>query len=717
MTQAIYQTAQKHHLAGRLDEAQNLYRQILSREPDHIDSLHLLGVTELQQGKAAAAEELIGRAIQADPNRADFHGNMGLVYSTLGRRDEAISEFELALKLRPNYPEAHNNLGIELANRRDYDEAIAAYRAAISLRPNFADALSNLGSALLDKGNHEEAVAAINKALAINPNFAQAHNNLGNALREMGRMEEAIASLSRAIELQPLLPSAHSNLGCIFHARGNLPAAIAEFKRAIELQPTYSGAWSNLAAALVDNNEYDQALEAGKKAVEFGPDSLHAQNNLANVLKDAGELDQALKHLAKAVEIAPNSAVAHSNRIFCMHFHPGYDAAALLEECREWDRRHAQPLRKDIPPHTNDRESERQLKIGYVSPDFYNQAEAHYVVPLLQSHLPEHFEVHCYSAVARPDATTERLRRSAHSWHDILHLSDEQAAQKIRDDKIDILIDLTMHMRNNRLPIFARKPAPIQVTWLAYPGGTGVGTIDYRFTDPFIDPEPDPEPAVYSEKSIRLTSYWGCYDPLISMPPSPPRRDGPIVFGSLNNPLKLNEKTLRLWAEVLRAVPASRLLVLAYAQPHRQSIARLMNECGVEESRIEFVGRTSRPEYLRTYHRIDLCLDALPYNGSTTACDSLWMGVPMVTLVGNTGCGRVGMSTMCNVGLEELVARTPEEFVKIAADWAGDLKRLAHWRGALRNQMMNSPIMDRKLFVDSVEAAYRRMWRAWCKAR
>ena len=244
-----------------------------------------------------------------------------------------------------------------------------------------------------------------------------------------------------------------------------------------------------------------------------------------------------------------------------------------------------------------------------------------------------------------------------------------------------------------------------------------MNAIDYRITDPYMDPEPDPQPAVYSEKSIRTSGYWGCYDPLEDTPVNPVRPDGPVVFGSLNNPMKLNEGTLRLWAEVLRAAPETRLLMMVTSEGHRRKVKEILAESGVAESRVEFVWRTSRVEYLRNYHRIDLCLDTLSYNGSTTACDSLWMGVPIVTLPGNTACGRVGMSTMVNVGLPALVARTPADFVRIAVDWAGDAGRLAHWRRGLREQMRNSPIMDRARFAADVEGAYRQMWRLWCESR
>jgi protein O-GlcNAc transferase len=717
INQSPFQSAQGLHLAGRFAEAQGLYRQILAQNPGDADALHMMGVAEFQQGRLKAAGEFIFRAIQADGRRADFHGNLGLVLSAAGNAEAAIAEYRVALHIQPQYPEARNNLGIELARIKKYEEAIGEYGAAIALRPNYLEAINNLGSALMDMGRIAEGLQAFEEGVRINPNFAHGHNNVGNALRAMGRLEEAKGAYLRAMELKKDFPEAHNGLGRVYHLRGDLGAAISEYGKALELDGRFPGAWSNLTAALFESNRLDDAAEAGKKAVEVGPEYLYAHVNFGSVLKEIGQLDAAIAHWDKAKALDPRSTIAHSNKIFGMHFHPAYDAAAIYAECRQWDRDYAQPLKGEIRAHANVRDPERRLRIGYVSPDFYAQAISHYVVPLLEGHHHDQFEIHCYASVARPDEFTQRIRRAADVWHDVLNLSDQQVAEKIRGDEIDILVDLTMHMRDSRLLIFARKPAPVQATWVAYPSGTGLEAIDYRFTDAYMDPEPDAEPRVYSEKSIRVSSHWGCFDPLIEISESPVRHDGPIVFGSLNNPLKLNEGTLRVWGEVLQAVPDSRMVMLVYSQPHQKIVKRILADCGVNESRIEFVGRLRREEYLRVYDRIDLGLDTLPYNGNITTLDSLWMGVPVVTLVGKTACGRAGMSVLCNAGLGELVARTPGEFVKIAGEWAGDLGRLGHWRRELRGTMRKSALMDREMFVRNFEGALRGMWREWCGER
>jgi predicted O-linked N-acetylglucosamine transferase (SPINDLY family) len=330
------------------------------------------------------------------------------------------------------------------------------------------------------------------------------------------------------------------------------------------------------------------------------------------------------------------------------------------------------------------------------------------VVPLLEAHDHHELEVHCYSSVLRPDQVTERHRRAADVWHDVHGQSDHDLEQQIRADGIDILVDLTMHMASHRLLVFARKPAPVQVTWLAYPGSTGLGTMDYRLTDRFLDP-PSVETPYYSEVSIHLPDCWVCYDPLTDEPsvnPLPAASADCITFGCLNNFCKLNDEMVVIFGKVLRAVEGSRLILLA---PDG------LSQNGVPLDRLEFVGRMSRPDYLKLHHRIDIALDVLPYNGITTTCDALWMGVPLVSLVGKTAAGRAGLGILSMVNLPELAATSSEEFVRTSANLAHDLPRLTALRANLRHRMQSSPMMDATRFARNIEDCYRTMWRRWCE--
>jgi predicted O-linked N-acetylglucosamine transferase (SPINDLY family) len=437
-------------------------------------------------------------------------------------------------------------------------------------------------------------------------------------------------------------------------------------------------------------------------------------NNHANYLKDSGRIAEAVDLCRHAVALDPENAMIHSSLCYKLLFDPRCDRAALFAEQQQWNRRHGQVPRLALQP---DRSADRRLRVGYVSPDFYGHAECFFVLPLLKAHDRNEVEVHCYSSVRRPDKATQLLRSCADVWHDVQQLSDEELAEKIREDRIDVLVDLTMHMAFNRLPTFARKPAPVQVTWLAYPGGTGVEAIDYRLTDSVIDPPDNPSASAarfYSEMSVNLPNGWICYHPLGDIPPARRRDPGPVTFGCLNNPCKLNSPTLALWTELLAKVDDARLLLLCPSQWQRGHIASTFAAAGVDPMRIEFTAHRRRGDYLRLYDRIDICLDPLVYNGITTTCDALWMGVPVVTLAGPTAPGRAAASILSNLSLGELVAADKPAFLSLARDLAIDFPRRAMLRSSLRQRLERSPIMNAAIFARNVESAYRQMWRQQC---
>jgi protein O-GlcNAc transferase len=549
--------------------------------------------------------------------------------------------------------------------------------------PTPAQQALEMGLHLQRSGQFNQAIAAFRQAIALQENFAEAFNGLGNALQaaeNAGSAGEAIAAYRRAIELRPEYPEAFNNLGNVLCEIGRFDDAIAAYTRALTLRPAFA----------------------------------KAHSNLGNVFKDRGQLSEAIASYSRAVECKPDHALIGSNLAYAIHFHPDYGSETLSRELRKWSERHGEPIATRIAPHTNDRSPERKLRVGYVSPDFYAHAESYFVLPLLRSHNREQFEIHCYSSVRRPDAITAEIRNAADAWHDVLGVPDDQLAAQIRGDAIDILIDLTMHMASNRLLTFARKPAPIAVSWLAYPGGTGLAAIDYRLTDAWLDP-PGETDHFYAEQSIRLPDCWVVYDPLTETPPRPVEQNGPIHFGSLNNPCKLNRHLLHLWSEVLRAAPGARLLLLTFDPAQGEQIKSWFVEWDIDPARLEFVARRSRREdYLRLYDRIDICLDPLPYNGITTTCDALWMGVPVVSFVGTTPAGRAGLGMLSTIGAPELVARSPEQFVQIGADLAGDTGRLMEYRRTLRERMRVSPLMDANRFAHNVEAFYRDAWKKWC---
>jgi predicted O-linked N-acetylglucosamine transferase (SPINDLY family) len=577
--QQQFESGVAHHQAGRLAEAEQMYRQVLAQQPDHMGALHLLGVLAEQIGRLPEAVDLIGRAIQLVPDSAELHYNLANALKNMGR----------------------------------FDEAIASYRQAIRLKPD----------------------------------LAEAYNNLGNVLRETERLDEAVATFHEAIRLKPDLAEAHNNLGSALKIIGHLDEAIASFREATRLKADYTD--------------------------------------------------------------------AHSNLVYALPLHPGYDAKMIQDELRRWNQQHADPLRKFVRPHSNNRDPDRRLRIGYVSPDFRDHVVGHNALPLLREHDHGLMEIFCYANMRGPDALTKQIRSHADTWRNISRLSDSRAADLIRQDGIDILVDLTLHTANNRLLIFAYKPAPVQVTYLGYCGSTGLETMDYRLSDPHLDPS-DSDLSVYSERTIHLPETYWCYSPACPTPePSPPPAltTGTITFGCLNSFAKVSP-ALDLWMEILRIVPRSRLIIHSSPGTHLEAVRERFAARGISPQRLELLGRQSRPEYVRTYERIDIALDPFPWGGGITTCDALWMGVPVVSLNGRTAVGRGGASILANIGIPELIARTPEQYVRIAADLAKDLPRLAELRRTLRLRMQKSPLMDAPRFARNIEAAYRQMWRNWC---
>ncbi len=410
----------------------------------------------------------------------------------------------------------------------------------------------------------------------------------------------------------------------------------------------------------------------------------------------------------------------HSNLLMTLNF-TSDDPAAILTEQRRWNQLHAQPLRSSIRPHGNDSSADRRLRVGYVSADFGDHPAGRNFLPLVREHARDWFEIFSYSGTTPPIPLTGRFRDCSDAWREIAGFPDETVAQMIRDDRIDILVDLSVHSAGNRLLVFARKPAPVQVTFIGYPGGTGLEAIDYRLTDPYLDP-PGVTDEHYVETSVRLPSTFWCYDfegmELAAAPPvspAPAAQAGAITFGCLNGFWKLNDSMLALWAKVMAALPGSRIIILCPPRSARERTARKLTSLGIEPHRIEFAARQPRHGYFSLFNRIDISLDTFPYNGHTTSLDSLWMGVPVVTLVGHTCVGRAGLSQVSNLNLPELAARTPEQFVAVATELARDLPRLTELRSGLRQRMTSSPLMDAPRFARDVESAYRRLWQKWCE--
>ncbi|SAL73967.1 TPR repeat-containing protein [Caballeronia peredens] len=737
---------------NRLDEAEAALRRALALAPRFTLARNALGLLLAEQGNIAGAEAEYRAALAVDPNAPEPQFNLGKVLAKTGRRAEALAAFERVVVLRPSWAEAHNSLGSTLAEMNRRTEAEAAFRRALEHRPRLAEALCNLGTLLFDSNRFSEAEPVLRAALDVDSRFASAAyilgqtlnrldrndeaieayhraselspddvgtlNLLGALLGECGRFEEAEAPLRRAVELDPRHVPARANLGCLLLDLQKPAEAEVQLRAALEVAPDYWIATYNLGNLLRNARRLDEAEAVARRALELKPDFDGAYVGLANVLlaKASGDISETLKLYRRAIELDPDCLIAHANLSYALTF-VSEDGSEVFEESRRFAQ-HFEPkyLAREVV-HSNDRSPARRLRVGYVSPDFRNHCQALFMRPLMKHHDHAAVEVYCYSSVATPDHVTRELMTYADVWRDVHKLDDDQLAAQIMADQIDVLVDLTMHMSNARPLLFPRRPAPVQVAWLAYPGTTGLSSIGYRFTDPWLDPLGDPQAdGRYSEKSIRLSDTFWCYEPLdgdIEVSSLPADTSGHVTFGCLNNPCKVTDLTIDLWARVMRRVTGSRLLLLLANGSAREIVSAKFEQRGIERNRLTFMEYQQRPQYLRTYHQIDIVLDTFPYNGHTTSLDSLWMGVPVATVIGNTPPARAGYSLLSNLDLSDMAAPDGEAFVETAVTLAMDKPRLRRLRAELRQRMQASALMDGARFAKAIEHGIRAAWNDW----
>ncbi|PLZ04312.1 hypothetical protein CY652_01160 [Burkholderia sp. WAC0059] len=702
-------------LLQRFDDAVALYRQLLAEDDGAAHIWSALAGAWQAQGQWRAAADAWRAAAGRDATSVDAWNNLGNCHRLLGEPDAAQTAYRRALAVQPDDANALTNLGTLLQAQGRGSEAVGLLRAAVAAAPDASVNLVNLGVALCGLGQFDEAVQALERASALDPRFAQAAYNLGLALQGLGRLDEARQQYLRALALDSRHASAANNLGNVCRELGEFGDAAQAFEAAMRIQPGFVVARNNAANLKRALGRLDEAHALLREALGFDAAHSPTWNNLGNVLKDRGELDEGIECYRRAVACDPDNVVAHSNLAYALSFQSD-EGAPMLDECRRWAARHEAPLRASRVAPVPDRTPGRRLRIGYVSADFRDHCQSLFTTPLLAHHDRARFEIHGYASVLRPDAVTARLAGQVEVWHDVRRFDDAALAQRIRADGIDILVDLAMHMADGRPLLFARQPAPAQVAWLAYPGTTGLDAIEYRLTDPHLDPPGHDDH--YRERSLRLPDTFWCYDPLTDTPgvnALPALERGHVTFGSLNNTCKLTDRTLGLWSAVLRALPDARLLLMAAGGEARAKLAGRLARSGIDPRRVDFVPFRPRDAYLRTYHAIDLGLDTLPYNGHTTSLDSFWMGVPVVTRIGATAAGRAGLSQLANLGLDDLAAESDEAFVRTAVALAGDLPRLAALRAGLRGRMERSPLMDGARFARQVEAAYERIWEETCR--
>lgn len=584
-----------------------------------------------------------------------------------------------------------------------------------------ADALVQRADALQVQGRALESLADYEAALRLVPEHGGAHANLGLALLACQRPQEALGHLEGAALLLPHVATVHYNLGNAHRACGQDDEAERRWRRAIELQPAFAPVHVNLASLVLEGGREEEAVVLLHRALQVDPSCVPAFVNLGNLFLGRGRIQDAVLCYLRALELDPSQWVAHSNLIFALDLDEEATYADSLAERLRWNERHAAPLKSLILPYANPPRPERRLRVGYVSGEFRQHSAAYSILPVLSAHDHDSFEVTCYYVFAREDAITARFRACADRWRTVDGLSDEALADLIRSDAIDILVDLSGHSAGHRLRVFARKPAPVQVSAWGHATGTGLDAMDYLFSDDVVIP---PEFESYHVEQVwRLPSAL-CFDPPLDAPPVGPLpllAQGFVTYGCLNRFSKITPRVLVLWATLLREAPTARLLlkdpVFDSAGP-RRDVAATFARLGVEESRLILLGRTSRRDHLDACNSFDVALDPFPHGGGITALECLWMGVPAVTLCGDRPGSRVNKALLRHVGLaDEFSAVDEPGYLRKALERASDVDFLASLRANLRKRTQASPVCDSASYCRAVEDAYRAMWRRWCESQ
>lgn len=607
-----------------------------------------------------------------------------------------------------------------LVLEQQLEDARELYLKVCNVAPQDYAAWIELSDISRRLGNLHEAEQACRHVLAQAPGNADALHALGAALHRQRRLDEAIACYRQALQLRSDNSETCYFLANALRETGRLDEAETYYTKTLELQHDHLFALNNLSALLTGKGRIRQATGLLERALQANPDSPQLLINYGRLNLHAGDAATAVEAYRRVVEIAPGMADAHSNLLACMNYLPDVEPADVYAEHRRWNERHAVP----VQPYThwqNTAEPDRRLRIGFVSPDLCEHSVARFIEPVLEMYDRSRFDINCYADVPHPDETTARLRGQVTGWCDSTALSHEQLAEAIYSDQVDILVDLAGHTANNRLPVFARKPAPLQVSWLGYPNTTGLDTIDYRLTDARADP-PGMTESLHSESLVRLQDSFLCYrcpDNAPDVGPLPAGEDGPVIFGSFNNLAKTTPVVIATWAKLLQAVPGSRLLMKSRATGDADVMERLLglfSDAGADPAQIIF--QSPVPGFrghMAAYNQVDIAIDTFPYNGTTTTCEALWMGVPVITLAGEVHAARVGASLLAQVGLDRLVADDVDAYIETAIRLSHERDELARLRAGLRDTLRNSSLCDANRFTRSLEEVLCGMWVDWCR--
>ena len=709
----------KYHRSGDLQQAENIYREILKIQPDNVDALHFLGILKYQLGNYDSAIECIEKVLQRNPNDPDAYYNLGLAFKGKGHLDKAIACYQKALQFNPDFANAHYNLGTALQEKGQYDEAITHYQKALQLDPNLSGVYYNLGIISQDKGQIDEAITYYQKALQLNPNLSDAYNNLGLSLREKGQLDEAITCYEKALQLDPYYADAYSNLGNVFREKGQPNDAITYYQKAIELNPNFAAAYNNLGNALYDREQIEDAVACFQKALQLKPDFAEACSNLVFQFQQmcvwkelesmAGKLNgltrKSLDTGTKPAESPFLSITRHA------------DLSTNFEIAKSWSADIARAM-SNLKIHFSfdvRRTGKTKIVIGYLSNDFCNHATAHLMLSLFGLHNRDEFEIFCYS-YGKDDGTgyRTRIQHDCDKFVDITSFSHAEAAKRIHEDQVDILVDLKGYTEGTRLSICALRPAPVQVSYLGFPGTTGADFIDYLITDKIVTPE-DHAP-YFSEKFVYLPH---CYQVNDNTQPISSKGwtkedfglpESRFVFCSFNHPYKIDPVMFDVWIRILRQVPESVLWLPFGSIIAEENLRREAKANNITSERLIFTEILPKDEHLARLRLADLALDTRIVNGHTTTSDTLWAGVPVITLQGSHFASRVSSSILSAMGLPELITHSLEEYEGLAVRLAHNPVDLQEIRQRIAKNRLIAPLFDTPRFVRNLETAYKEMW-------
>ncbi|MGJ4947751.1 tetratricopeptide repeat protein [Bradyrhizobium sp. HKCCYLS20291] len=711
---ALMQDAVTAYRSGRLAEAQAICGQILALLPDHFDALHLLGVTALDGGQSELAEGALTKAVEIEPRHAEALSNLGLALFNRKRFDDARKCQERAIALKPGFAVAQTGLGNTLMRLGLPAEAIAAHDRAIALKPDYADAYCNRGMALLPLGRHAEATQSFDRALSLNSRHMEALFGKGLVNLDLRHLTEALAAFDASLAIKPGAPQVLAQRGRVHQMSGRFAPAMADYEAALARDPMLEVALLG-KAQLAYFTDISVTVNACRKVLEQNPRSLDAWLWLGICFGKQGEVEAAVAHFDRALEIRPDYPEAMTAKIFVLEFKPGADFALHQAVRREWWERIGVHIARRPAP-VRDLDPERRLRIGYVSSDFRQHSAAHTYLPVLRHRDRQNFFLACYSCSPVQDSVTEKFRACADVWVDATQMSDDELADRVEADQIDILVDLSGHTSGNRLPLFARKPAPIQVTAWGSGTGTGLPTIDYFFGDPVTVPEaarPLFAEQVYDLPAVITTEGV----PGIVPAPLPMLQNGHISFGVFNRIDKISDAALEVWTRIMHALPDCRIVMKNGSLDDPLLRDRLLARFaahGVAPERVVCLGRSSREEQMAQFAQVDISLDPFPQNGGVSTWESLQAGVPVIAKLGLSAASRAAAGIVTSVGLGEFVAETDEAYIALAVSWASKPEELARIRADLPSMLASSASGNVATYARKVEEAYRLFWRRHC---